>query len=121
MTLSGPFWYGGFGLAFAVGGRVKILALALLICAAWLSTASAWELVERPAGARLILADWQDPSSLPPRYRNHCVYDSHRGRYYCSNHCGLEYQFFYCSRESFGCCRIGYGYCGWKGLLRCAP
>ena len=34
---------------------------------------------------------------------------------------GLIYQFYFCSRQSFGCCRVGFGYCDWTGLLRCAP
>ena len=40
---------------------------------------------------------------------------------YCSDHCGSDYQFYFCSRESFGCCRVGFGYCDWNGLLRCHP
>ena len=43
------------------------------------------------------------------------------GRPYCSDHCGFDYQFYFCSRDSFGCCRIGFGYCDWNGLLRCHP
>src|SRR5262249_48740045 len=44
-----------------------------------------------------------------------------RARYYCSNHCGSDYEFYYCSKKSFGCCRIGVGYCDLDGLLRCHP
>jgi hypothetical protein len=68
-----------------------------------------------------VAVDWQPPSSLPPRFRNHCRYDPVRGRPYCANHCGPDYQFYFCSPESFGCCHPGYGYCDWKGHLRCAP
>jgi len=100
---------------------MRTFALAFLICVAWASACPAQQTVAWPAGARLILADWQDPSSLPRRFRNHCGYDGFRGRLYCSDHCGREYQFYYCTPGSFGCCRIGYGYCDWKGLLRCAP
>jgi len=99
---------------------MKAFALALLICVAS-GSASPAQTIERPAGARLILADWQEPSSLPPRFRNHCAHDKWRDRMYCSDHCGREYQFYYCGPQSFGCCRINYGYCDWKGLLRCAP
>ncbi len=74
-----------------------------------------------PVGTSLIPADWQEPQSLPLRFRNHCAADSFSRRPYCSNHCGFDYQFYYCSRESFGCCRIGFGYCDWSGLLRCHP
>ena len=66
-------------------------------------------------------ADWQGPLSLPPRFRNHCVIDFFSGRHYCSNHCGIDYQFYYCTPAAFGCCHIGRGYCGWDGGLRCAP
>jgi hypothetical protein len=69
----------------------------------------------------LIAVDWQDPQALPPQFRNHCRYDSLRGRWYCSNHCGIDYQFYFCSRASFGCCRLGRGYCDRRGHLRCAP
>jgi len=54
---------------------MKTFGLALLICVAWTSACSALQTVASPAGARLILADWQDPASLPPRFRNHCAYD----------------------------------------------
>lgn len=74
-----------------------------------------------PSDARVIQVDWQVPQSLPPRFRNHCATDAFSGRPYCSGHCGFDYQFYYCSRESFGCCRIGFGYCDWSGLLRCHP
>jgi hypothetical protein len=73
------------------------------------------------AGTPLIQVDWQGPLSLPPRFRNHCATDAFSGRPYCSDHCGFDYQFYLCSRQSFGCCRVGFGYCDWTGLLRCAP
>jgi hypothetical protein len=71
--------------------------------------------------APFIQADWQGPLNLPPRFRNHCAIDSASGRPYCSDHCGFEYQFYYCTSQSFGCCRIGFGYCDWRGQLRCHP
>jgi hypothetical protein len=69
----------------------------------------------------VVQVDWQGPESLPQRFRNHCVNDSFSGRSYCSNHCGFDYQFYYCSPQSFGCCRVSFGYCDWSGLLRCHP
>ncbi len=100
---------------------MKTLVLGLLICVASASACPAQQTIEWSAGVPLIRADWQDPSSLPRRFRNHCSHDTFRGRLYCSDHCGREYEFYYCTGDSFGCCRIGYGYCDWKGLLRCAP
>jgi hypothetical protein len=69
----------------------------------------------------LIRADWQDPGQLPSRFRNHCAVENFTARPYCSNHCGGDYQFYYCSEQSFGCCHLGHGYCDWDGLLRCHP
>ena len=66
-------------------------------------------------------ADWQTPEQLPRRLRNHCAYDVESGRPYCSDHCGFNYQVYACSPGSFGCCRPGFGYCDWRGVLRCHP
>jgi hypothetical protein len=73
-----------------------------------------------PIAKPLIAVDWQHPLALPRAFRNHCHFDG-AGRFYCSNHCGLDYQFYYCTPASFGCCRPGFGYCDWQGHLRCAP
>ncbi len=64
-------------------------------------------------------ADWQTPEQLPPVFRNHCSFESFTNRPYCSNHCGIDYQFYFCSPASFGCCHLGHGYCDWNGILRC--
>jgi hypothetical protein len=69
----------------------------------------------------VVEADWQGPLSLPPRFRNHCVIDFFSGRPYCSDHCGIDYQFYYCTPRSFGCCRVSFGYCDRHGQLRCHP
>jgi hypothetical protein len=68
-----------------------------------------------------VRVDWQYPPHLPPRFRNHCRYEYFTARPYCSDHCGSDYQFYYCSQASFGCCHLGRGYCDWSGLLRCHP
>jgi hypothetical protein len=98
-----------------------VFAFALFGFVAVASDSDAAPPILLPAGAALIQVDWQGPLSLPPRFRNHCVVDVLSGRPYCSDHCGFDYQFYFCSRQSFGCCRVGYGYCDWTGLLRCAP
>jgi hypothetical protein len=100
---------------------MKILAVAFLACMACVATGRAQEMIDPDAGAALIRVDWQEPQMLPPRFRNHCANDAFSGRPYCSNHCGVGYQFYFCSRRSFGCCRIGLGYCDGGGLLRCHP
>jgi hypothetical protein len=102
---------------------VRTLALAVLAASAWLSSVRADDGTPRAADPNglVVAMDWQGPQSLPRRFRNHCSYDSYSGRSYCSDHCGFDYQFYYCSRASFGCCRVGVGYCNWSGLLRCHP
>jgi hypothetical protein len=73
------------------------------------------------ADAVVMRVDWQVPSQLPKRFRNHCAAENFTGRPYCTDHCGIDYQFHYCSPASFGCCHLGHGYCSWNGQLRCAP
>jgi len=99
--------------------RVKILPFAMLTCIAWVSACHAGERSYSPANGLLIHVDWQEPWFLPRRFRNHCSFDVTQARYYCSNHCGSDYEFYYCSKKSFGCCHIGVGYCERDGLLRC--
>jgi hypothetical protein len=100
---------------------VKIFALVSIVAAALASSAYAGISKLSPERPLLIEADWQEPASLPPRFRNHCTIDPLSGRPYCSNHCGADYQFNFCSRFSFGCCHLGRGYCDGNGQLRCAP
>jgi hypothetical protein len=56
---------------------------------------------------------------LPRRYQNHCGF--YYGHFICLDHCGLDYQVYYCSRASTGCCHAGHGYCDEAGHLRCGP
>jgi hypothetical protein len=98
---------------------VKTFSVAVLACIAWASACSAGEPIYSPG--LLLRAGWQEPQFLPGRFHNHCRFDVTHARYYCSDHCGANYQFYYCSRESFGCCHVGVGYCDWDGLLRCRP
>jgi hypothetical protein len=100
---------------------VLALALGLLGCLAMTSAGAAAPSFVSPLRATVMEADWQWPQFLPPGFRNHCAIDRFSGRAYCSNHCGPEYEFYFCSPLSFGCCRMGYGYCDWSGLLRCHP
>jgi hypothetical protein len=74
-----------------------------------------------PADSPVVRVDWQTPEQLPPRFRDHCTAENFTGRPYCSGHCGIDYQFYYCTPAAFGCCRLGHGYCDWDGVLRCHP
>jgi hypothetical protein len=98
---------------------MPVFALALVMGLTWSPLSRAGELNYTPVEAPLVRVDWQDPALLPRPVRNHCGFI--RGRWVCSNHCGIDYQFYFCSPASFGCCHIGYGYCDWNGSLRCAP
>jgi hypothetical protein len=69
----------------------------------------------------VVLLAGGDPWQLPPRFRNHCACEYFSARPFCSDHCGRDYQFYYCSPASFGCCHLGRGYCDVSGLLRCHP
>jgi hypothetical protein len=95
----------------------------MLLCLAWVTFCCAGERMRPPADADglFVEVDWQSAQSLSRRFRDHCAYDRFSGRSYCSDHCGFDYQFYYCSAASFGCCRIGLGYCDWYSLLRCHP
>ena len=103
---------------------IRLLLAAATIAFAGLVAASSCALAGvpnySPLAGRLTAVDWQPPAALPRAFRNHCHYNGD-GRFYCSNHCGLDYQFYSCTPASFGCCRPGFGYCDWKGHLRCAP
>ncbi len=97
------------------------LMLTVLGCLATVSDGFAAPPVARLAHSAVVQVDWQYPQQLPRRFRNHCAVQIFSGRPYCSDHCGFDSQFYFCSQQSFGCCRVGFGYCDWSGLLRCAP
>jgi hypothetical protein len=56
---------------------------------------------------------------LPRRHQNHCGYV--KGHYVCADHCGADYQVYYCPTSASGCCHVGLGYCDAGGRLRCSP
>jgi hypothetical protein len=62
--------------------------------------------------------NWTAMPLLPRRHQNHCGW--YEGHWICADHCGLDYQVYYCSREATGCCHIGRGYCDAAGNLRCS-
>lgn len=102
-------------------GSLAAAALAI-VTAPWPAQAGDDEAVAGGSGAaNVIRADWQDPAALPRQFRNHCAVEAWSGRPYCEDHCGRGYQFYYCTTASFGCCRVGHGYCDWYGHLRCHP
>lgn len=101
---------------------MKGFALALGWLAAMIGTCAGDELPYTPVPAQGIpqfSRSWSPLPLLPPRFQNHCGYFD--GVYVCANHCGPNYQFYYCSGWSSGCCHIGLGYCNPGGVLRCNP
>jgi len=98
----------------------KVFLLATVVFTLWASDGRAGEPAYSPVGGLLSWFDWgREPDDLPPRFRTNC--GIHNGRFYCAYHCGTTYQFYYCTRASFGCCHIGDGYCDDRGSLRCRP
>src|ERR1700719_4464329 len=98
---------------------MKVFVLAVL--AAAVSAAAAYARALDAAGGPVVRVDWQAPEQLTPRFGNHCTAENFTSRPYCSGHCGIDHQFYYCSKASFGCCHLGHGYCDWNGVLRCHP
>jgi hypothetical protein len=95
--------------------------LAAVLCTVLISSSTAGAVGILHARDGIVRIDWQSPPQLPPPFRNHYSYEYFTGRPYCSNHCGIDYQFYYCGDISFGCCHLGRGYCDWHGILRCHP
>jgi hypothetical protein len=62
---------------------------------------------------------WVAMPLLPRLHQNHCGY--YNGHFICADHCGADYQIYYCSNTATGCCHIGQGYCDGIGRLRCSP
>jgi hypothetical protein len=101
---------------------MKSLALAAMMGVAATAAPAAPAAWVRPAVDQSVIeVDWQSPQSLPWRLRNHCGIDRERNLAYCADHCGPGYAVYSCSGGSFGCCRAGFGYCDWRGFVRCAP
>jgi hypothetical protein len=72
-----------------------------------------------PAVAQFSYSPVAMPPLLPRRHRNHCIF--YEGHYVCADHCGTDYQVYYCPNHATGCCHVGLGYCDAAGRLRCAP
>ena len=62
---------------------------------------------------------WAAMPLLPRRHQNHCAH--YGGHFLCADHCGADYQVYYCPSTASGCCHIGLGYCDNAGRLRCSP
>lgn len=72
-----------------------------------------------PAATEQFTYSWVSMPLLPRLYQNHCGF--YHGHFVCADHCGIDYQVYFCSRSDVGCCHVGHGYCDGGGKLRCSP
>ena len=108
------------GARAAVPGKASCLAgMALLLWVCCCQAGEPLHLTYSSGAPPLAWFDGRAPDDLPPPFRNHCGFLN--GRWYCAERCGTDYQFYYCSRASYGCCHIADGYCDYRGFLRCRP
>jgi hypothetical protein len=101
---------------------MKFMLAATLVLAATTSIGWAQERqANRPYSPVLeqFTYSWAAMPPLPRRLQNNCRY--HNGNLVCSDNCGMDYQKYFCSPRSIGCCHIGRGYCDGEGHLRCSP
>ena len=103
-------------------GRMKTLMCGMAVLAVVATAAGAAdrraELQASPAVVQFSYSPVPMPL-LPRRHQNHCGYRN--GHFVCADHCGADYQVYYCSRSATGCCHVGLGYCDAAGRLRCSP
>ena len=97
-----------------------VWAAALLAAMTATSVAADWRGEPRYAsGIEQFTYSFAAMPLLPRRLQNHCTLFN--GHFVCADHCGNDYQVFYCGRYTTGCCHIGRGYCDASGALRCLP
>jgi hypothetical protein len=102
----------------------KILWAMAALLAASASSVTAGGFVEAPYTpipevVEQFTYSWVAMPLLPRRYQNHCGF--YRGHFICADHCGIDYQIYYCAPGAAGCCHIGRGYCDGGGNVRCLP
>jgi hypothetical protein len=100
---------------------MKSLLLGLLTLGVLASPSMAGGEPERrysPAIEQFTMSGYAMPL-LPRRFQNHCGF--YYGHFICLDHCGLDYQVYYCAKGASGCCHPGQGYCDGVGHLHCGP
>jgi hypothetical protein len=101
---------------------MKTLMWGAALLVAMVATCAASERREERRYSRAIeqfTYSWVALPLLPRRYQNHCGH--YGGHFICADHCGIDYQIYYCSSTATGCCHVGEGYCDRAGKLRCSP
>jgi hypothetical protein len=108
-------------LANGDSGMKTLICVAALLTAMATTGAAADRRIEpqySPAVAQFSYS-WAAMPPLPRQLQNHCSY--YDGHLICADHCGTEYQVYYCPNTASGCCHVGRGYCDGGGRLRCSP
>jgi len=111
----------------AARSKAACCALALMLAGLAVPSASAADISSEPGTARRysparleqFTYNWVSMPLLPRTYQNHCGF--YHGHYVCADHCGIDYQVYFCARSDVGCCQVGHGYCDGGGRLRCSP
>ena len=94
-------------------------AALLAAMAATCAAAQPWAERRQSTAIEQFTYSWVAMPLLPRRYQNHC--GDRDGHFICADHCGADYQIYYCSRTATGCCHVGRGYCDGTAKLRCSP
>jgi hypothetical protein len=102
-------------------GRMKKLMGAMALAAVMTTACAAgdWRVEQAPPVVEQFSYSRVPLPPLPRRHQNHC--DWIDGHLICADHCGTDYQVYYCPTSASGCCHIGLGYCDAGGRLHCAP
>lgn len=98
---------------------MKALACGVALVAIMATGGAAADRPTELQAARMVEPSFSGEVAVPPPHQNHCGYVN--GRYVCADHCGIDYQVYYCPASATGCCHVGLGYCDAAGRLRCAP
>jgi hypothetical protein len=101
-------------------GRMKTLIGVAALLVAMATTGTAADRRAEPQYSPAVPQySWAAMPLLPRPLQNHCGY--YNGHFICADHCGADYQVYYCPATASGCCHIGLGYCDGAGRLRCSP
>lgn len=99
---------------------MAVVIIVGLVTVGLVTPGGAADLRTEPRATPLVAQLSSSPTAMPPlpvRHQNHCGFVG--GRYVCADHCGRDYEVYYCPASASGCCHVGYGYCDAAGQLRC--
>lgn len=103
-----------------VAAAAAALIAAVLVTATLATPGVSADRMTEPRSAPVVEQFSYTPLALPPlpaRHQNHC--GTVNGHLVCADHCGADYQVYFCPATGSGCCHVGHGYCDGGGQLRC--